>query len=239
MVDDLGVGNVDVAGMASTAMGGLATVLLWLLVVIGVGVIIFLIVFLLAYKHKVRIRKIVKGRTIIIDDKAKEVKGKDGDIWWKFLKTKIKTLSPPDEAVDIGKKGKLVTEGYLIKDGRFVWRTDSLKEEDILDDVEHVKGDHKLFTSEERALYAKELKDSEAYKKKKISDLLAAAAPYIAIIMIFALFLLFFGEVVQPMQELGNQVQASLQTQQETMNIVRDIIQNRQTMLLNETTIPN
>lgn len=239
MVDDLGMSNVDVAGMANSALGGLATVILWLLILVGVGVIIGLVFYLMAYKHKVRIRKIVKGRTIIIDDKAKEVKGKDGDIWWKFLKTKIKTQTPPDEAVDIGKKGKLVTEGYLIKDGRFIWRTDTLKEEDILNEAKSVDGDVKLFTSEERALYAKELKDSEAYKKKNISELLVAAAPYIAIIMIFALFLIFFGEVISPMQELGSHVKSSLETQRETMSIVRDILQNKETMLLNNSAVPN
>lgn len=235
---DVGL-NVDVAGLATGVMGGLATVILWLIALIAISAIIGLLIYLMSFKHRVRIRKIVKGRTIIIEDKAKEVRGKDGEYWWKFLKTKIKVTSPPDEAIDIGKKGKLMTEGYWIKDGRFIWRTDILKEEEIIEAADSVKGDHKLFTSEERALYAKELKDSEAYKKKKISDLLVAAAPYIAIIMIFALFLIFFGEVISPMQELGGHVQASLETQRETMVIVRDILQNRETMLLNNVTVPN
>lgn len=236
---ELGLDGVDIGGMASSAVGGLATVILWLLLIIGIAGIVGLVLYLMSFKHKVRVRKIVKGRTIIIDDKAKIIKGKDGEFWWRFLKTKLKVTSPPDEAVDIGKKGKLVTEGYLIKDGRFIWRTDTLKEEEIFEAVDSVKGDHKLFTSEERALYAKELKDSEAYKKKKISDLLVAAAPYIAIIMIFALFLIFFGEVINPIQELGRHVQSSLETQRETMVIVRDILQNRETMLLNNVTAPN
>ena len=231
-MDDLGLGGFDAAGMASSAVDGLVTVILWLLIILLVAAIVGLSWYLSTFKHKVRIKKIVKGRTIVIDDKARERRDKDGAIWWIFLKTKIKTLSPPDEAIDINKRGKLLTEGYLIKDGRFIWRVDTLKEDEILKASDSVKGDHKLFTSEERALYAKEIRDSEKYKKKSISDLLVAAAPYIAIIMIFALFLIFFNEVVAPSKELGEMIRGTVSDQRETVTILRDIIQNRQSLLV-------
>ena len=238
-MDDLGLGGFDAASMATQAASSLGTVILWLLLVVLILAIAGLGWYLSTFKHKVRVRKIVKGRTITIDDKARETKDKDGAIWWVFLKTKIKTLSPPDEAVDISKRGKLITEGYLIKDGRFIWRVDTLKEDEIIKATDSVRGDHKLFTSEERALYAKEIRDSEKYKKKSISDLLVAAAPYIAIIMIFALFLIFFGEVVAPSKELGEMIKGTVSDQRETVTILRDIIQNRQSLLLENVSAPN
>lgn len=237
-MDDLGLGGFNAANMAGSAVDGFVTVILWLLVILLIGAIIGLGWYLSTFKNKVRIRKIVKGRTIVIDDKARERKDKDGAIWWVFLKTKIKTLSPPDECIDISRKGKVVTEGYLISDGRFIWRTDTLKEEEIALAADSVKGDHKLYTSEERALYAKEIRDSEKYKKKNITDLLVAAAPYIAIIMIFALFLIFFGEVVTPSRELGEIIRGTVGDQKEMVTILRDIVQNRESLMLN-VTAPN
>lgn len=239
MVDDLGLGSINVGNVVSSGVDSFVTVILWLTIIIAVIAIIILAWYFMSFKHRIRIRKIVKGRVIIIDDKAKEYKSKDGDLWWKFLKTKIKVTAPPEEAIEIGRKGKLICEGFLLKDNQFVWRIDVSDEKDLINAVNAVKGDHKLFTSQERALYAKELRDSEQYKKKKISDLLAIAAPYIAIIMIFALFLIFFNEVVTPAKELGTSIKESVALQRETMIIVRDIVQNRETMLLENITVPN
>lgn len=230
--------NVDVGQIATSAMDGLTTVILWVLVVALIGVVAYLAFYLMSFKHKVRVRRIIKGRTYIIDDRAKEFKI-DGAIWWKLLKTKIKTTAPPEEAIDITKKGKLVVEAYLTKDDQLIWRTDRQTTEGFTETLKSADGDYRVFSSEERALYINELREAETYKKKKISDLLVAAAPYIAIILIFVCFLIFFNEVVAPAKELGASIRASHDLQLETMKIMRDIIQNKETMLLNNVSIPN
>lgn len=239
MSNDLGLGNVDYGALATSGIDSFVTVLLWVLAIVLVGAVIGLGIWLLSFKHKVRVRKIIQGRTVVIDDRAREFKDRDGAIWWSFLKTKIKMTAPPEKAMDIGKRGKLVAEGYLFKDDKFVWREDLVREEDVDLELKSVKGDYRLFTSQERALFAKELRESETYKKKKLSEMLVAVAPYLAIMFIFVVFLIFFNEAVAPAVELGNSIKASLETQREIMQIVQNIVQNKESLMLKNVTIPN
>lgn len=237
-MDDLGMGGFNAGNLVNSGMDALTTVILWLLLLVGIGVIIFLVYYLMSFKHKVRLRKIVKGRVFIIDDRAKEVR-KDGAVWWKLLKTKIKQTAPPESAIEITKKGKLIAEGYLTNDDRIVWRSDVVKEDNFKEDLDEVDGDYRIFGSEERALYIQEMREAETYKKKNITDLIAAAAPYLAIIIILVCFLIFFNDVVQPVKELADSIQNSLNVQKETANILKDIIESRQSMLIEGVTPPN
>lgn len=235
MVDDLGLG-VDVGSIAGSAVDGLVMTIFWIIIgVVLVGAAAF-ILWLMSYKHRVRVRKVFSnGRSMIIDDKARVIKGNDGSVWWKTLKTGIKTTEPPVEAREIGFKGKTYVEGYLLSDGKFVWRNNDFDYEHLKSsEASSIKGGYDALTSDERAMFVSELKDSAQYKKKKLADLLAIAAPYIAIIMIFALFLIFFGEVVTPANEMGQQLSAASADIKEAMQIVKDVVENRETLRLQQ-----
>lgn len=230
--------ETDIGGITTRAMSGVASVVLWGLLILGIAVILVFVWYILSFKHKVRVKKIVKGRVLIIDDKARVVK-KDGVTWWKLAKLKQKVSPPPDEAIDITRKGKLVTEAYMTKDNRLVWINNVMDVEGFKEELDAMDGDYRMFTGEERALYAQELREAEAYKKNSIAQMLTAAAPYIAIIMIFVLFLLFFGRVMEPANEMGASLVRAAEAQRETHSLLRDIIQNRETVLLeNNTGIP-
>ena len=235
--DILGTG-VDVGGILGGFSSAAVDFFFWLfiiLIVVGGLVAGF---WYFSFKHRVRVRKVLKnGRALIIDDKARQFKDRNGAVWWKCLKSNLKIAEPPSAALEVNSRGKIYAEGYLLSDGRFVWRDNDL---DVAELDKHTKSDdavrgkYDAMDSEERALYAMELRESQQYKKKNIADMLAVAAPYIAIILIFALFMIFYGDVVQPTKEMAEVVRASNADLKEAMQIVRDVVQHRETLWLEQ-----
>lgn len=205
------------------------------LIVIGLGVvgaIIFFVVRMAQFKHKIRLRVMTSDRCIIEDDKARELKDKSGVLWWKLRKTRLKVPMPPAEVIDVDRKGKMVAEAYLFEGDNIVWVDDTL--ERVIDSTK-IKRKNKCFmiegfepfTTQQRALLVNEFTQADAYKKKGLSDLLAQAVPYIALVMIISVFLLFFGEAVQPVMEVGEQQAALQEKNVELIEAVKDIVQDR------------
>ena len=244
MVDDLGIG-IDIGGVASGAATAIADLIIWVVVILGVIAILVIGFLITSFKQRVRIRKVLRdGRSIIIDDKARVFKDRDKAVWWKTWKTKLKLAEPPVEALEINSKGKTYAEGYLLSDGKFVWRNNDFNYKHLQEtSAQFVQGGYDALTSQERALYAKELRESEAYKKKKIGDLIAVAAPYIAIILIFALFVIFYADMMAPATQMSTELRGAADSIKEAMSMVKDIVQHRETIWLeqmNQTgTIPN
>ena len=98
-----------------------------LLLIIGmlaIGGLAFYISVLLKYKHKFRLKEVIKGRKIIRDDRFKEFEDKDGGRWYKLLKKKIVVQTAPPEAIELDTKGKKVVEGYLLETGEVIYAKD-------------------------------------------------------------------------------------------------------------------
>jgi flagellar basal body-associated protein FliL len=236
---DIGL-NFDVGQVVSSGTSALVNVLLWLFLIIVVGGLLVAMFYFFSFKHRVRVKKSVRGRTVVIDDKARVYKDGNGAYWWKFLKTGLKVSPPPSQAIDINKKGKYVCEGYLLEDDRFIWRVDEFDGEKYKDNFDtSFEGKYKFFSGEERSLLAGQVIKAQEHKKKKFLDVLVAIAPYLAIIMIFVLFLVFFDNVVSPAVELGNSIRASHELQLKTMEIIQNIVMNKEAMMLNANNIPN
>lgn len=232
--------NVDMSGLARGAVSGFAEVVLWLAVIVLVATIIGLGWYFLSFKHKVRIREILKdGDFRVIDDKARRFKDKKGNVWWKLLKTRIKVVEPPSEAKEVTVKGKIVCEGYLL-DGKFMWRKNQFDINKFKDNqAEYIEGGFDALSSGERAMYLDELEESFAYKKKKLIDLLWQATPIIGIIIMLTLFFIFFDNVITPGYEIAEQNARMVQHNKEivesferAMQIIDDLVRDRQTLLL-------
>lgn len=224
---------------------GVTTALYWMLVLVVIAAAIFAVFWFMQFKHRVRVRKVLRnGRSIPIDDKARVKKDRDGAIWWIFQKTKLKVAEPPSAALEIGKRGKIYAEGYLVSDGNFVWRDNDF---DLNKLEELSKPDSKgVYTtgfdaleSDDRALYAKELRDSETYKKKKLSDIIMMALPFVTVIIVLVLTFVLIGEAIEPARELGTEIRASTETLKEAMQMVKDVVQNRETLWLENQTAVN
>lgn len=234
--------NIDAASLISTSTSSIYIGIMWVLALLLISLIIFGFFWFMSYKHKVRIRKVVgNGKSIIIDDLAREVKGENGLVWWKLLKSNLKIMPPPTEAVDIGKKGKTYAEAYWLDKERFIWKNNDFNIKDFQDEQKIYvdQGVNAVFTDQERSLYMAEVKEAETYKKKKLGELLVAAAPYITIIIIFTLFLIFFNDVVQPSVEMAQLIRESSSEFKEAMSLLRDVLQNRETLPISAGGVPN
>jgi len=209
-----------------SVMDTLFTTVLWILIS-GCGIaVIAMIWYVLSFKIKVTIREIVdeNSNKVIMYDRAKVWVDKKGNKWYKFLKLKRKEPMPPSSAIKITHKGKKQVEYYLTEDGVLIPIVDSFdyekyKEENQEKIQEYIKSakDAKTkipfakdifqpFTTNQRALMINELDASDEYKKKSLRDLIAQAIPYIALVMIITVFLIFFGEAVNPIMEVGDKV---------------------------------
>lgn len=86
-----------------------------LLIIITAGCLIALGIFIWSitrYKHKFRVKKITGTKTIVIDDKAKEFRDRDGILWWKLLKLKHIIAVPPADCLDVTDRGRHSVEAY-------------------------------------------------------------------------------------------------------------------------------
>jgi hypothetical protein len=76
-----------------------------------------------------------------------------------------------------------------------------------------------------------QFREAEAYKKKKLGELLMALAPLLVILMILTIFMLFFGETVAPTIELANQNGAIAAENGRLLNLIEDVCLDRQTLI--------
>ena len=101
-------------------------IILIVLIMILVGAVVFLIVQLFKFKHRLVIRNVASNRKYIEFDKFKVVKDDDGVVWWKLLKRKQLIPVAPAEAIEISKKGAMVVEAYYTDEGEYIYQTDEI-----------------------------------------------------------------------------------------------------------------
>ena len=190
------------ATSVANTIGDVGSALIWILVVaIGVGIFVT-IVWILSYRKKkvVLYEKMANGFRIR-EYRAKEYTNKDTIVKWRLWGSWQVTSKPPSKSTFQNEKGKMVAVGFLI-DNHIVW-SDEIKIDVSDGKLKSINFDP--LVSEDRAVLVQELKSAEDYKKKKMGDLIAAAVPYIALIIILVSFMIFFGEVVQPSVTISNQ----------------------------------
>jgi len=77
------------------------------------------------YKHRAREKTLIKGRKIVRDFRACEFLDKQGVRWWKLAgsmpKDHKKIPVPPEEAIELNNKGKMVIEFYRMPGGEILF----------------------------------------------------------------------------------------------------------------------
>lgn len=212
----------------------LMSVLTWIIILAVVGVIAFWFWQMSQYKTRVIIKDVVKNRIIVIPDKARRVKDKNGNMWWKLLKCKDKIPEPSPEAIEIDIKGKKWCEFFRLE-GVGYFPSKSKKgylsiggkiDEKLFKDL-FVSGSEP-FTTQQRALYINELREAEEYKRISKHDLIARAIPYVALVLILSVFMLFFSEAVQPMVSVGDKYVSATEKLDQAFEKLDSAINNRQ-----------
>jgi len=199
---------VDVAG----TVAGVVDALIWLvwIVVIGavVGGVLWFLFAILPYKHFVRVRILTGDKTLIFDDKAKEVKQKDGVLKWKLKKRRDTIPIPPAAAINLTKLGKYSVEAYYTSEKEYKYIIDR-----GINDKE--KRHFHPLTTQDREFYANEMRAAEAYKKKGLWDTISQALPYVLVFGMFVMFLVFYQDIAAPSIEMQQLTQQNMQKQAE------------------------
>ena len=186
------------------------------------GAVIFYFVSIKKYNIKVRIRDVVDGRTIIIDDVAKEITDKDGVTYWKFLKTKDneRRLRPPNKdelkAVDIDRTGKKIVEVYKTGMGQYEYLQDKAESKNF-----------EPFTTEDQMILTANHQKSLQRRGKSLTELLINLAPLISISLVVIVLVVFGGSLYEglakPNLEMAKHQESWMNEQTKQMQILRDI----------------
>lgn len=142
----------DIVGTIS----GVGTFLYWMFItLIGVG-IIFVIIYILKYKHFITLKQLTSkdSRKIILNDRFAYSKLKNGTPIIKLLKRRLKLPLPPPETIETTSKGKQYVQGWLFGTDQVLYcqdSTDFSKEMKVLTTPEPRREDFKADTGYKEA----------------------------------------------------------------------------------------
>lgn len=186
-------GNVNFGGIAASAgntIFDLFSILLWVLLI---GGLLAVVLWFLSYKHVVVVRIRTKTRKQIITDKAR-TKVIDGVSYWQLLKMKKLISPPPQEAIEITKKGKFFAECY--------WEEEN-PEPIWLRDTDDSQIAFKPFKMDQRALHVAALTKAIARKREGLLQKLSQFAMPVAMVICVAIPFVFYGELSEPQKDIA------------------------------------
>ncbi len=187
----------------------------------GIGYYMY---FITQFKHKFRIRELVNGRTIIIDDKARNFKDKQGVEYWQLLKRNKKVQIPPSEAIEIDFRGKKCVEAYKTETGEFVY----LKDNGSIDKAE--ADAMQPLTTKSRVILVNEIAKAHMKRTKKWEDYIIPIAGISALVVIVISLMIFYGDMAKPLITMGGQLNAHAEIQTHQLEILREIKNDVQTI---------
>lgn len=162
---------------------------------------------LIKYNKRTVVRTVIGNNVIVQVDWSKEYKDKrTGAYYWKLKKRKHRIPRPPSLALDVTNKGKEWVEMFYTGQGQYVpcktTKPDFAQDQKFIETFQPI-------TESQRQTYADQYEKSLGYKKMGLMDLLQMAMPVIALIMILAIFMLFFGDTVKPIADMSDKVSAA------------------------------
>ena len=217
MADLLNMDFGEIANQASSAGYTVVMTILGLTIFCGV---VFLLWYVLQFKHRVRVKVLTKNGFYIIDDKARELRDKDSKLIksWRLWKLRETASVPPPDSVFMTKKGRFTADAYWSEDTGLVWVTDTITREKfnelikrkVVYDKNGEKVEEKIvrdstqpFTTQERSLQAWRITQAMNRKHKSIWDTIAQLAVPIALVMLFVMVLIFWEDIAKPVQQLS------------------------------------
>lgn len=190
---------------------------LWIIIILGiVAVIGFIIYDRMTYKYNVRIREVIKGRKIIIDDKAKDYQKEKGS-FWKLMKSKDILPMPPSEAIEIDKTGRKCVEVYKTETGEYSYIVD--------------KGDPEGFqalTTNQRLILINQIRKAHNRKKRTLMDLALPIAGIFSMVILVICLMVFYGDIAKPVLDMSDKQVAIAQQQTEAIKMLQEMIQKKQ-----------
>lgn len=197
--------------------------IIMLLLVILMGLVGWFVFRLIKYNKICVVRVLTGGGTALITiDKAKEYKDKKTSAYmWRLKKRKHTLPRPPPKAICLTKKGKEWADLYYTGQGQYVpaitANPDFLKENEFIKSFQPI-------TESQRMAYTDQMDKALTHRSKSFADLVRDAVPYLALVMIIAVFLLFLNEGMKPIIEQAQIAAAGSEDFKLAAEIMRDAI---------------
>lgn len=177
------------------------TILLWtavMTVIIAVGGVIALMIYRKGFNYKIQIRRVVNGRKLISEDRGRIITDGDKNKWLKRLKAprsqKLMPL-PPEEAQELDMKGTIHVIANLDEKGNYQFVTDNTDMSSL-----------DTLNSNQRLALTSQIKKAQSRKSFKWQEHIPLITSALALVIIIISFMVFFGEVLEPIQELGGYI---------------------------------
>lgn len=176
-------------------MAGLGTTILYgTLLIAVIGGVIALVLFTKSFKYRVRIKDLVSDdKKVLFFDRARELKGKDGQLYWYLFKKKDKIQVPPKEAIEIDYKGRKFVDMYRTETGEYIPIHDNLKVAKL-----------QPIDTPQRELYATRIEKAYARGQDSIWDKVLPLVPVVALVILAVFVIASWEEITSPMMEFGN-----------------------------------
>lgn len=183
---------------------------LWGMGAIIVTLILVWVNIIRKYKHTVIIRKVVNNRTVVRITKARTWADDDGSKWWKILKAdsplEKKLPHPPEDAIDIREKGKLLAEVHQMESGEYHWVQDDIKSHNF-----------KTIPANQKIILANQIRKAEEERNSLFQKHFKTFVIGAFVLMALAMVLIFGGELLEPLTTMGDSFRATADILNEAM----------------------
>lgn len=229
----------------SSVMGALDsgfTVLLIIIILLVLGGLGYYIYWIKQFKHKFRIKQVTHGRKIIIDDKARELKGKDGGLYWQLFKSKDKLTIPPVEAIELDHKGRKCVEAYKLETGDYIYSKDLNDAKEIpesllkIENLTERKNKIKSWVQENNVIHSKEpltttqrmilinqIVKAQLKKTKTWQDYLLPVAALGSVVIIVVSLMIFYGDMAKPLLNMADKTNKNEELHLKQWQIIQEI----------------
>ena len=163
------------------------TVVFWVMIIALVGGLTWLIITLLTYNIKYRVRLVTGGANIVFDDRAREVKVKGVVKEWQLLRRRHKVPIPPSEVISPTKKGGLTVEAFYTPEGQYEYAQPAFEVKSI-----------DPLSSDDKTFYASQYKDSLKYKTMDWNSIIMVATSGAVLVTVLVIALIFVKDIVAP-----------------------------------------
>lgn len=205
---------MQLGGTADTALSTAYSVLKWVGVLVVLGLIFWWLYNRKQYKYDVKLKVFQNEQFVFHSDKAKQVVI-DGATFWYLKKLKHRTVIPPASSLYLSTAGRWVAEGYFDREAGLLWSRDTVSKQEFMKIIERMKKTGEIsgsgaidthyqpMTATERSLLAHQITKALTRKGKDIWAMIWQILPVVVLVIIFALILIFWGDIAKPVKELA------------------------------------
>lgn len=198
----IGFGNIGgfAQGAASGAFQALQVV--FILGIIGFGA--YVVLNERRFKIKAVIGRVLNnGKRVWYVDRAKVVRSKRQGTRWKFKKNGMKDPAP-EEVQEITGSGKILLFGAEDSNGSVVWHDPNITKANL--DAQ----DYRPVTNNDKRALRYEMAMAQGYTENMLTKFGLPIAYGFVMVMIIAVFLLFYGKAIEPINEAAKTTGSNL-----------------------------